>query len=60
MTSKIKMAAIVGGLCTGSHWRDKHLAMFAVKNTEENSGSGETYKLSSDVVAYIFALLKKS
>ena len=29
---------------------------FAVKNTRENSG--ETYKLSSDVVVYIFALLK--
>ena len=30
--------------------------MFAVKNTEENSG--EAYKLSSDVGAYVFALLK--
>ena len=51
---KNKMAAIVGG----SHWRDIRLAMFGVKNTEKNSG--ETYKLSSDVGAYIFALLKKS
>ena len=30
--------------------------MFAMKNTEENSG--EAYKLSSDVGAYIFTLLK--
>ena len=50
------MAAIVGELHTGSHWGDKRLAMFTVKNTEENSG--ETHKLSSDVRAYIFALLK--
>ena len=32
--------------------------MFAVNNAGENSG--ETYKLSSDVGAYIFVLLKKS
>ena len=30
--------------------------MFAVNNTKENSG--EAYKLSSDVGAYVFALLK--
>ena len=34
----------------------RRLAMFTVKNTGENSG--ETYKLSSDVGAYIFVLLK--
>ena len=49
MMSKIKMAAIVGGLCTGNHWRSYCLAMFPMKNTEENSG--ETYKISSDVGA---------
>ena len=32
--------------------------MFAVKNAGENSG--ETYKLSSDVGAYVFGLLKMS
>ena len=31
--------------------------MFSVRNTGENSG--EAYKLSSDVGAYIFVLLKK-
>ena len=46
----------MGGQCTESLWRGERFAIFAVNNTGKNPG--ETYKLSSDVGAYIFVVLK--
>ena len=48
---KIKMAAIVGGLCTGSLWRGYRFAMNDIKKFKNISG--EAYIQSSNANAYV-------